>query len=167
MRRGPSRTSACCRRFAGRDLGDLIGGRESLTLRPTFGHAARALRQQLRNSQSLPYKSIGLLGGLPWTRWCLNSWDWRCWRFASSCWRFPARGDRPAAGCATTDRSHFSNRMVRSDPVRRQPPPGGVGPGQKPLSGGNARLEFAARPLTYQRFRQNAVSRSVMDHSWI
>ena len=38
---------------------------------------------------------------------------------------------------------------------------------EKLAGGGNARLEFAARPLTYQRFRQNAVLRSVMDRSWI
>jgi hypothetical protein len=30
-------------------------------------------------------------------------------------------------------------------------------PGEKSLSGGNARLKFAPRPLTYQRFRQNAL----------
>src|SRR5213596_1455297 len=36
----------------------------------------------------------------------------------------------------------------------------GQSPGEKSLSGGNARLKFAPRPLTYQRFRQNAVSES-------
>jgi hypothetical protein len=48
-----NRTSACCRRFA---------GRESLTLGPTFEEAVRARRQELRNGQLLPYKSTGLLG---------------------------------------------------------------------------------------------------------
>ena len=35
------------------------------------------------------------------------------------------------------------------------------------LSRGYASLEFAARPLTYQRFRPNALVESVMDRSWI
>jgi hypothetical protein len=53
MRNRPNRTSACCRRFA---------GRESLTLRPTFAAADRAGYGELTNGQSLPYKPIVLLG---------------------------------------------------------------------------------------------------------
>jgi hypothetical protein len=40
-------------------------------------------------------------------------------------------------------------------------------PTEKALAGADSRLEFTARPLTYQRFRQNAVLESVMDRSWI
>src|ERR1700751_31079 len=65
--------------------------------------------RELTDGQWLPYKSIGLLGELPWTRWCLNSWAWRCSRFASSYLLFP-RGDRVAGASATTDRTPFSER---------------------------------------------------------
>jgi hypothetical protein len=51
----PSRTSACFRRFA---------GRESLTFRSTFNAAVRARQWDLRNGQFLPYNSIGLSGGI-------------------------------------------------------------------------------------------------------
>ena len=54
MRKHPSRTSACFRRFA---------ERESLTFRPTFGEAAGAPCQELRNGQLLLDKSIGFVGG--------------------------------------------------------------------------------------------------------
>jgi hypothetical protein len=50
-----SRTSACCRRFA---------GREALTVDATFARAVRARPLNLRNDQSFPDKSIGLLGEL-------------------------------------------------------------------------------------------------------
>ena len=50
-----SRTSACCRRFA---------GREALTVDTTFAGALRACPPNLRNDQSFPDKSIGLLGGI-------------------------------------------------------------------------------------------------------
>jgi hypothetical protein len=53
MRSRPNRTSACCRRFA---------GRESLTLRATFVAANGAVSFELTNSQWLPYKPIVLLG---------------------------------------------------------------------------------------------------------
>jgi hypothetical protein len=55
MRTHPNRTSACFKRFA---------GPESLTLRPTFGTAVRRQRRELTNGQLLPYKSIGLVGGI-------------------------------------------------------------------------------------------------------
>jgi hypothetical protein len=38
---------------------------------------------------------------------------------------------------------------------------------EKLRPGGNANHEFTARPLTYQRFRQNAVLKRVMGRSWI
>jgi hypothetical protein len=53
MRSRPNRTSACFRRFA---------GREPLTLPPPFGDAVRTRSQELTNGQCLPYKSIGLSG---------------------------------------------------------------------------------------------------------
>jgi hypothetical protein len=53
MRSRRNRTSACCRRFA---------GRESLTLGATFGAADRATGCELTNGQWLPYKPIVLLG---------------------------------------------------------------------------------------------------------
>ena len=51
----PNRTSECCRRFA---------ERKSLTFRLIFGVADGGRRQKLTSSQSLPYKSIGLIGGI-------------------------------------------------------------------------------------------------------
>ena len=48
-----SRTSACCRRFA---------GREALTVDATIAGAVCALPLNLTNDQSFPDKSIGLLG---------------------------------------------------------------------------------------------------------
>ena len=53
MRSRPNRTSACCRRFA---------GREALTLRATFAAADPASGCELTNGQWLPYKPIVLLG---------------------------------------------------------------------------------------------------------
>ena len=50
-----SRTSACCRRFA---------GREALTVDATIAGAVCALPLNLTNDQSFPDKSIGLLGGI-------------------------------------------------------------------------------------------------------
>ena len=50
-----SRTSACCRRSA---------GREALTVDATIAGAVCALPLNLRNDQSFPDKSIGLLGGI-------------------------------------------------------------------------------------------------------
>src|SRR5437773_11817217 len=49
---------------------------------------------------------------------------------------------------------------TRTDPGGRRTHHDVQSPGEKSLSGGNARLKFAPRPLTYQRFRQNAVSES-------
>src|SRR5882757_287883 len=147
MRRRPSRISACFRRSA---------EPRSLTLHPRFGAAARTPRQELRNGQLLPDKSIGFVReNLPWTLWYSNSWDLRCSRFASSCLPSPRGGRLPVAS-ATTDGSHFQPSVLS----RLGPPLGAAGrssPGDKPPSDGNARLEFAPRPLTYQRFRQNAV----------
>ena len=92
----PSRTSACCRRFA---------GREALTVDAIFAGALRACPLNLRDDQSFPDKSIGLLGELLWlTLWCSNSWDWRCWRCVSSCWPF-RRDDGLPGTSATPDRS--------------------------------------------------------------
>jgi hypothetical protein len=50
----PNRISACCRRFA---------GREALTPRSTSDQPQPLRRQKLTNGQSLPYKSIVLVGG--------------------------------------------------------------------------------------------------------
>jgi hypothetical protein len=55
MRKRPSHTSACFRRFA---------ARESLTFRPTFGETAGAPCHELRNGQCFPDKSIGFVGGI-------------------------------------------------------------------------------------------------------
>src|SRR5882724_11980782 len=59
----------------------------------------------LRNDQSFPAKSIGLLGELLWlTHWYSNSWASRCSRCASSCWPF-RWGDGLPGTSATPDRS--------------------------------------------------------------
>jgi hypothetical protein len=47
---------------------------------------------------------------------------------------------------------------AEADPDRRQAHSGGRSFGENSPPGEKSGLEFAARPLTYQRFRQNAVS---------
>src|ERR1700704_1399886 len=121
MRRRPNRTSACFRRFA---------GRESLTFRPTFSGTAGGPPQELRNGQFLRDNLSVSLRGLPWTRWCLNSWDLRCSRSASSCLPFP-HGDHLPGTSATTDGSPFPTGCTG----RARPPSGAAGrlsPSEKP-----------------------------------
>src|SRR6266704_2050461 len=149
-----SRTSACCRRFA---------GREALTVDATFAGALRACPPNLRNGQSFPDKSIGSLGELLWlTLWYSNSWAWRCSRCVSSCWPFRRRDGLPGTS-ATPDRSCSQTDVLTGSglPAIQQLRPGGSSLGENSPKCGNARLEFAARPLTYQRFRQNAVAEAL------
>lgn len=157
MLRRPSRTSVCCRRSA---------APEPLTHHSTSDEAAPARLQKLTKGQSARYKSNGLSGELAWTRWYLNSWDWRCSGFASLCLRCRRSDGRPPGRSATTDFFPFLKRISAAS-GRFRPDSRASVRRDKPPESGNASLEFVPRPLTYQRFRQNAVFGSVMDCSWI
>jgi hypothetical protein len=152
-----SRISACFRRFA---------GRESLTLRPTIARLGRARRRKLTSGQLLPHKSIVLSGDLPWTRWYSNSWGWRCWRFASSCWPSPPRGGHPDGASGTTDAS-FPIRMSCMIGRSRRGPPGGLESARKFVA--KRKCKARIRPGTLDISALSAERRfsSVMDRSWI
>ena len=152
-----SRTSACCRRFA---------EREALTVDATFAGALRACPLNLRNDQSFPDKSIGLLGELLWlTHWCSNSWAWRCSRCVSSCWPF-RRGDGLPGTSATPDRS-----CVQTDVLTGSGLPA-VGSRRLESQRKLAELRKCKARIRRKTLDISALSaerrrRSVMDRSWI
>jgi hypothetical protein len=76
--------------------------------------------RKLRNGQLLPSKPSVFSGELPWTRWCLNSWDWRCSGFASSCSLFPRAGG-PPSGRATSDPKNNHHFQVSISHIGRMP----------------------------------------------
>src|SRR6266481_3821374 len=155
-----SRTSACCRRFA---------GREALTVDATFAGALRALPLNLRNDQSFPDKSIGLLGELLWlTHWCSNSWAWRCWRCVSSCWPF-RRGDGLPGTSATPDRSWVQTDVLTGSglPAIQQLRPGGFESPQKLAEVRKCKARIHCKTLDISALSAERRRRSVMDRSWI
>jgi hypothetical protein len=92
----------------------------------------------------------------------LSSSDWRCWHFASSYSSyspFHRRGRLPSA--SVTTKAVFPAELLAAGQIFGRIQAVGVARtptfGEKLRPDRNATLEFAARPLTYQRFRQNAV----------
>ena|SRR5712671_187860 len=154
-----SRTSACCRRFA---------GREALTVDATFAGALRACPLNLRNDQSFPDKSIGLLGELLWlTHWYSNSWASRCSRCASSCWPF-RRGDGLPGTSATPDRSCVQTDVLTGSglPAIQQLRPGDLSLSENsPVRKCKARIR--CKTLDISALSAERRRRSVMDRSWI
>src|SRR5712671_753766 len=152
-----SRTSACCRRFA---------GREALTVDATFAGALRACPLNLRNDQSFPDKSIGLLGELLWPmHWCSNSWDWRCSRCVSSCLPF-RRGDGLPGTSATPDRSTFQTALSTGSGLPAVAPRW-LSLGEKLLTLQKCKARIRRKTLDISALSAERRRRSVMDRSWI